>query len=63
VKFIFEMCFFQMKNDKFDPDSGLANIDKLPENLRDPMTEAVGKCRTADQGTHSVEPQFDIPVP
>jgi hypothetical protein len=40
-----------MKNDKFDPDTGLANMDKLPASLREPLTEAVTKCRNADEGT------------
>jgi hypothetical protein len=40
-----------MKNDKFDPDNGLANLDKLPESLRGPLKEGVTKCRTADAGT------------
>jgi hypothetical protein len=39
-----------MKNNKFDPDVGLANIEKLPESLRGPLKEGVSKCRTADAG-------------
>ncbi|KDR11352.1 hypothetical protein L798_14855 [Zootermopsis nevadensis] len=39
-----------MKDNKFDPDTGLANLDKLPDNMREPLREAVTKCRNADQG-------------
>jgi hypothetical protein len=40
-----------MKNDRFDPDAGLENLDKLPEDLREPLKEGVSKCRKADEGT------------
>jgi hypothetical protein len=40
-----------MKNDKFDPENGLANLEKLPESLRGPLKEGVSQCRTADAGT------------
>jgi hypothetical protein len=39
-----------MKNNKFDADGGLANIEKLPESLRGPLKEGVSKCRNADAG-------------
>jgi hypothetical protein len=40
-----------MKNNKFDADGGLANIEKLPDSLRGPLKEGVTKCRNADAGT------------
>ncbi|GFG40300.1 hypothetical protein Cfor_12032, partial [Coptotermes formosanus] len=40
-----------MKNDRFDPDAGLENLQKLPEDLREPLKEGVSKCRKADEGS------------
>jgi hypothetical protein len=43
--------WLQIKNDRFDPDAGLENLKKLPENMRQPMIESINKCRKADEGT------------
>lgn len=40
-----------MENDKFNPDGGMDNLDKLPEDLRRPLKEGISKCRKADEGT------------
>ena len=42
--------WLQIKNGKFEPDAGLENIEKLPEDLREPLKEAINKCRKADEG-------------
>jgi hypothetical protein len=44
------MCL-QMKNDRFDPDGGSENLNKLPAEMREPLIKAVNKCRKADEGT------------
>jgi hypothetical protein len=43
--------WLQIKNGRFEPDAGLENLQKLPENLREPLKEGVNKCRKADEGT------------
>jgi len=42
--------WLQIRNGRFDPDAGLENLQKLPENLRGPLTEGVIKCRKAGEG-------------
>jgi hypothetical protein len=42
-----------MKDDKFDPDTGLKNLATLPDNLQGPLKEGITKCRNADEGTVS----------
>jgi hypothetical protein len=44
------MCL-QMKNDRFDPDAGLENLQKLPDFLREPLKKGVTNCRNVDEGT------------
>ena len=40
-----------MRDGRFDPDTGLENLKRMPEELQGPLKKGVMKCRKADEGT------------